>query len=157
MRSLAYIGKPETDGRSVSRRAVSVIIGGFLIITLLLFVGCSDRDDADPGVKAPSPAATTAVALEAPKGLIKADPNPVPAGPGLGKVKISWNTGSDVVPVAITVTSKAEPEVAFSGGEKVGATEAPWIQAGVDYDFRLYVGTGANKKLIDHVTVTRNK
>lgn len=155
MRSLAYNVKPETDGRSVSRRAVSVIIGGFLIITLLLLAGC-ERDDADVN-KAPSPAVTSAVTLEAPKGLIKADPNLVPAGPGLGKTKISWNTGSDVMPVAITVTSKGEPEVVFSGGEKVGATEAPWIQAGVEYDFRLYVGTGANKKLIDHVTVKRSK
>ena len=158
MHVLAYDFKTEADGRRLSRRTVSVIIEGFLIIALLLCAGCGDSDDANSSAnKASSPVATTAEVLGPSKGLIKADPNPVPAGPGLGKVKISWNTGSDVLPVAITVSSKAEPEVNFSGGDKAGATEAPWIQSGVEYDFRLYVGAGANKKLIDHVVVTRNK
>lgn len=154
MHFLTYDVKRETDGRSVSRRTVSVIAGSLLIITLLLFAGC-ERDDADSG--APSPAATPAVALEAPKGLIKADPNPVPAGPGaLGKTTISWNTGSNV-PADISVSSDGQPEIPFAGGVNEGKAEAPWIQAGASYDFRLYLGTGANKKLIDHVTVTRSK
>lgn len=159
MRSWAYNVKLETVGRSVSQGAVSVILGGFIILTLLLFAGCSDSDKADSeGKKAPAPSPMAAVVLEAPKGIIKADPNPVAAGlEPLGKTKITWDTGTDMGDVTIYVATDKDPEAPFSGGEKAGSTEAPWIQVGDHYDFRLYVGKGANRKLIDHVTVTRNK
>lgn len=148
MRSWAYDDKFETGGRSISQRALSVIIGGFIVLTLLLFAGCRDPDEADfEGEKAP-----------APKGIIKADPNPVPAGPEpLGKTRISWDTGTDMGAVVIYVATDKDLEAPFSGGRKVGSAEAPWIQADEHYDFRLYVGTGTNRKLIDHVTVTREK
>lgn len=153
--------KPETNGRPASRRAVTLIAGSLLIITALFFAGCTDCDcdDAEttPG-QVPGAASSPVTASEPSKGLIKADPNPVPAGPeDLGKTKISWNTQTDTLPVVITVSESGKPEAEFAGGAKEGAAEAPWIQSKSTYDFRLYVGTGANKKLIDHVTVTRNK
>lgn len=163
MRVLAHLVKPKTNSRRVSRLAVKVIAGSILIITALFFSGCTDSDDAatTPG-KVPtassSPVTASAVPSEPSKGLIKADPNPVPAGPGdLAKTSISWNTQTDTLPVLITVSENGSPETEFAGGDKTGATGAPWIQANVTYVFRLYVGTGATKKLIDHVTVTRNK
>ena len=157
--------KPETNGRPASRRAVTLIAGSLLIITALFFAGCTDCDcdDAEttPGQVPTAASPATASAPSTPsapsKGLIKADPNPVPAGPGeLGKTTISWNTQTDEGPVQITVLTEHE-EVGFSGGAKEGSTEAPWIQSSAPYDFRLWVGTGANRKMIDHVVVTRNK
>lgn len=147
-----------TDRRSASRRALTVVAGSLLIITALLFTGCKDSDDADTTPAKP-PAAGSPVTTSAPsKGLIKADPNPVPAGPGdLGKTTISWNTQTAEEPVQITVSTNGEEEVGFSGGAAQGAMEAPWIQSAGVYDFKLYVGAGANRKLIDHVAVTRNK
>lgn len=161
---MAHDVKPEMNGRAVSRRAVKIIAGSLVIMTALFFAGCKDSDDAETPKTAPTTGSSpvTASSPSAPsvpsKGLIKADPNPVPAGPGdLAKTKISWNTQTDTLPVVITVSENGAPETEFAGGEKVGAAEAPWIQPNAIYDFRLYVGTGANKKLIDHVAVTRNK
>lgn len=153
-----YDGKTETAGRFVSRRAVTVIAGSLLIITALFFASCKDSDDAETTPSKAPTASSSPVAASAPsKGLIKADPNPVPAGPGdLGKTTISWNTQTDEGPVQIMVVT-ADEEVGFSGGAKEGSTEAPWIQSSSPYDFRLYVGTGANRRMIDHVVVTRNK
>jgi hypothetical protein len=139
-----------------SRRAATIVAGCFLLLTLLFVAACKDDEGDTVGNKSATPAATQDIASTPSKGLIKADPNPIPAGAGLGKTKISWNTQTDG-PVTITVSTNGEPEVNFSGGEKEGAMEAPWIQAGASYDFRLYLGTGANKKLLDHVVVTRSK
>lgn len=155
----AYDGKTETVGQSVSRRAAAVIAGSLLIITVLFFAGCQDSDDVEttPPAAGSSPVTASAPSSAPSKGLIKADPNPVPAGPGeLGKTTISWNTQTDEGPVQVTVLTEHE-EVGFSGGAKEGSTEAPWIQSNAPYDFRLWVGTGANRKMIDHVVVTRSK
>jgi hypothetical protein len=163
MHILTFGLKVKTNGRPVSRRAVRVIAGSLFIIIALFFAACTDPNDAETTPKSSptagsSPATAVATPSEPSKGLIKADPNPVPAGPeALSKTSISWNTQTDTFPVVITVSENGKPESDFAGGKKVGAAQAPWIQPNATYDFRLYVGTGANKKLIDHVLVTRNK
>jgi hypothetical protein len=126
------------------------MIGSLLIATTLLFAGCSDEgaDEAATDIKTHSVPS---------KGLIKADPNPVPAGTGLGKATISWDIKSEPGPVAVYVSMNDAPEVLFATGQQQGNSEAAWIQANAVYDFRLYVGTDANKKLLDHVEVTRSQ
>jgi hypothetical protein len=69
---------------------------------------------------------------------ITATPNPVAAGSGKGTTQISWNTG-DGLPGQVYVSRDGKPEQVFSQGAK-GSQEAPWIQAGTTYEFRLYAG-----------------
>ncbi len=88
---------------------------------------------------------------------LTAAPNPVPAGSGAGTTKISWRTTyspSDQVHVyAVGLDGK---EALFATGSE-GSQAAPWITADAPVEFRLYGGTDANKKLIDKITVSRNK
>jgi hypothetical protein len=150
--STAFDIESRTIIRKFSRRASSVIITSLLIASAFVLAGCGDMDDNDTG-NANKATATSSVPS---KGLIKADPNPVPAGTGeLGKTKISWNTKTDMGPVSVFVSTNGEPEAKFAESGQEGSSEAPWIQASGVYDFRLYVGTGANRQLLDHVEVTR--
>jgi hypothetical protein len=156
---MAHVVNRETDRRTVLRQAVSIIGGSLVIMVVLVFAGCKDSEDVGTTPANTPPVAASPVTNAPPsKGLIKATPNPVPAGPGdLGKTMISWDTGNDEGPVVVAVAAGNEAEVGFAGGARSGSMEAPWIQSAAPYDFRLYVGAGAAKKLIDHVTVTRNK
>lgn len=140
-------------GKIFSRGASPVLIASLLLTSALLLVGCGDIDDKDTNTANNATAAKPSVPS---KGLITATPNPVPAGQAdLSKTKISWNTKTDMGSVYIFVSSNGEPEVQFASGGPEGSAEAPWIQSGVVYDFRLYAGEGANRQLIDHVEVTR--
>ena len=137
--------------KKFSRRASQVIFASLLVSCALLLAGCGDMDDSDTANKA-----TTNTASVPSKGLITADPNPVPVGGGeLAKTKISWNTKTDMGPVSVFVSTNGEPEVKFAESGQEGSAEAPWIQAAGVYDFRLYVGAGANRQLLDHIEVTR--
>lgn len=138
----------KTFSKKFSRRASTLIVA-----SALLLAGCGDMDDNDTGTA--NKAATNTASVPS-KGLITADPNPVPAGGGeLAKTKISWNTKTDMGPVNVFVSTNGEPEVKFAESGQDGSAEAPWIQSAAVYDFRLYIGTGANRQLLDHVEVTR--
>ena len=89
-------------------------------------------------------------------GSITATPNPVPAGQGNGTTRISWKTSGDVTPVEVYVVQDGQPEVKFAQGAE-GAVDAPWIATGSKYEFRLYAGSGAARKLINNVQVTRTQ
>jgi hypothetical protein len=83
---------------------------------------------------------------------IEAVPNPVPLGPGLGKTTIRWNTG-DGSSGDIWVAEPDQPESPFEGGPS-GSKEAPWIQAGHTYVFRLYAGK-EHRTILASVKVSR--
>jgi hypothetical protein len=85
--------------------------------------------------------------------MLKASPNPVPAGPGMGATTISWNTGTGLSG-QVYVLPSGKPEKLFAQGRK-GSKDATWIQAGRSYQFRFYEGTD-RKKLLASVEVTRD-
>jgi hypothetical protein len=116
--------------RSNSLGAFSVrgrMLGGIhasLFLLAVLGVGC--KGPKSPSLADPVDATITAV------------PNPVPAQTGKGTTQISWNTG-DGSPGQVYVARDGKPEQLFSQGAK-GSQEAPWIRAGLAYEFRLYAG-----------------
>lgn len=127
-----------------------------LVVASLLLVGCSNAEEANKAASTSSPAvANNASPTKSGEGSIKADPNPVPAGgEERGKTKISWTTKPDIGEVNVFVVDNGQPENLFASNPE-GSVEAPWIIAGGTYEFRLYAGTGANRRLVDKVVVTR--
>jgi hypothetical protein len=79
---------------------------------------------------------------------LSASPNPVPAGQGPGRTTISWNS----VDGNIYVSVNGREEMLFAGSPR-GQQEANWIEAGFDYEFRLY--NSDHNELLAKVTVTR--
>lgn len=71
----------------------------------------------------------------------------------MGKSNISWSTNGNLGEVKVFVSQDGSPETLFASGPE-GTQEAPWIVTGSTYEFRLYAGTGSNRKLIDKVLVT---
>ena len=67
---------------------------------------------------------------------IVAEPNPVPAGSGLGRAKISWATLAEG-DAEVFVSRDGGPEQLFARGP-TGSIEVNWIAAGSSYEFRLY-------------------
>jgi hypothetical protein len=83
---------------------------------------------------------------------LTAFPNPAPSGNGPGKTTISWNTGN---------TSLGKVYVSINGGEEVlfahkrqGSAQASWIEAGSNYEFRLY--NADRGELLKKVQVTKS-
>lgn len=84
--------------------------------------------------------------------MITAEPNPVPAGPGKGTTKITWDTG-DKAGGDVYVTVNGGPEKIVASGRK-GSKEVTWIVQG-EYEFRLY--TKDRAQLLGQVKVVREK
>lgn len=159
----ASFGTEARTPRATSASALGLALTLALLLALLL-AGCGDAGEQDGRVStntqnaaasntsnASAPAGTAAKSED---GSIKADPNPVPAGAGNGRTKVSWNTKGDLAGVEVHVSENGQPEVLFAkGGE--GSTDAPWIQTGSNYEFRLYAGVGRQRRLIDKVQVSR--
>lgn len=83
-----------------------------------------------------------------------ADPNPVPAGAGLGTTAIAWATADDAFG-DVYVSVDGGPEALFA--RRVSGTKiAPWIAAGRTYTFRLYAGR-ERARVLATVTVTREE
>ena len=80
--------------------------------------------------------------------ILTAWPNPVPAGKGLGKTTVTWNS----VDGKIYVSVNGREEILFAGSPR-GSQQADWIEAGSRYEFRLY--TSDHKALLAKVVVTR--
>jgi hypothetical protein len=86
--------------------------------------------------------------------MLSASPNPVPAGSTPGTTTIKWSTG--LSPTAeVYVSTNGEKEALFASGAE-GSSDAPWIQAGMTYEFRLYAGE-EHKNVLARVVVTRQK
>ncbi len=83
---------------------------------------------------------------------ISATPNPAPAGGDMGTTTISWTTG-DGSEGQVYVSENGQAEQLFASKTPQGSADAPWIQAGRSYEFRLY--DAAHTKLLGKVVVTR--
>ena len=83
---------------------------------------------------------------------ISAAPNPVPAGSGAGTTTIKWTTGDGTDGKVFLSTGGSERSDPFALGSE-GSSDAPWIQAGITYEFRLY--NSDHTKLLAKVTVTK--
>ena len=81
---------------------------------------------------------------------LSASPNPVPAGGGLGRTTISWNS----VDGKIYVSENGRVEVLFADSPR-DSQDANWIQAGSAYVFRLY--NADHSELLKTVLVTKPK
>lgn len=108
------------------------------ILVPLFFLACNPP-------KAPEAHAPTANPEEASTATITASPNPVPVGVGPGTTTITWNTG-DGSAGTVYLSKDGGPEAAFASGAP-GSAPAPWIEAGITYEFRLYAGTEHAKVL----------
>lgn len=102
-----------------------------ILLPLFFFAGCN-RSKA-PEAEAAPPTSPGAAAT------ITASPNPVSVGDGTGTTTITWNTG-DGSAGQVFVSQNGAPDRVFASGPS-GSAAAPWIQAGITYEFRLYGGT----------------
>jgi hypothetical protein len=82
---------------------------------------------------------------------ISASPNPVPAGDGVGKTTISWDT-DDWTIGKVYVSSNGGQELLVAAGPQ-GSAAVKWIYQGSTYEFRLY--NLDHTKLLAKVVVTR--
>jgi len=145
-----------------------------LLFAVLLFSGCTEpetnQNSSTPPPQTNSSPANVAIQNASPptaapsssplkKGdhSLTATPNPVPAGSGTGTTIIAWRT-SDIPSeqVHVYVIGLDGKETLFATGSE-GSQAAPRITADVPVEFRLYSGSGAKRKLLDKITVTRNK
>lgn len=133
-------------GKPVLPRALTALALSLAVASALLLAGCGDS-----GTDNQSAADTW---RKSDDGSIKADPNPAPAGEGYGRTTISWTTKGGIGPVEVHVSERGQPEVLFAQSAE-GSKEVPWIQAGGNYEFRLYAGQGPERRLLDKVQVTR--
>jgi hypothetical protein len=79
---------------------------------------------------------------------LDAFPNPVPAGKGPGKTTLCWNS----VDGKIYVSINGREEMLFASSPR-GSQDANWIEAGSNYEFRLY--NANHKELLAKVVVIR--
>src|SRR5947207_1529538 len=99
-----------------------------------------------------TPAKSVEVTAVEKTATITADPNPVPAGSGLGRTQICWATLTGETG-EVYVSQHAGPEHLFASGA-TGCTEAHWIAGRSEYEFRLYTNSGS-RRLVAKVRVTR--
>jgi len=120
-------------------------------VTCLLFAACDSSKHPKAAGGTTKPEATAAVSrIRQTATTISATPNPVPAGGGIGTTAISWTTG-DGSDGQVYVSADGQPEQIFATAPQ-GSADAPWIEAGKSYEFRLY-GAG-HAKLLGKVVVT---
>ncbi len=73
--------------------------------------------------------------------VIAANPNPAAATIGCGRTTIVWHTGTTSPgEVYVRISESGQNEQLFASGVG-GSKEAPWIQRGITYEFRLYEGS----------------
>ena len=82
---------------------------------------------------------------------LSASPNPVPAGDGVGKTTISWDT-DDWTIGKVYVSRNGGQELLVAAGPQ-GSAAVKWIYQGSTYEFRLY--NLDHTKLLAKVVVTR--
>jgi hypothetical protein len=83
--------------------------------------------------------------------LLSASPNPAPAGEGPGRTMISWDTTDGTIGrVFLSINGGAE--ALFADGRR-GSAPAHWIEAGSNYEFRLY--NSDQTELLAKIAVTR--
>ena len=123
-----------------------------LFIALLL-LGCTSGTSNITDNDQPSTVNSTA---KRDGNYIIAEPNPVARGLGPGTTKISWGV-VEKSNLQIYVAANDSKETLFAETAGPGSQEAPWIVNDAIYEFRLYSGSGSDRKLLDKVVVTREK
>jgi hypothetical protein len=130
------------------QRVVMGVAMLLLALVLSYSVGCSkssEKSTDQTGAMSSTAAAACA--------WIKAEPNPVPAGSGMGTTKISWDTGNGSAAQVYLLVAN-QPETLFAAGHK-GEKDAPWISKGHRYEFLLYASTD-HQRVLARITVTRD-
>lgn len=121
-----------------------------LLVAGAFLVACGDKSAPVSTTHGPSSEATTP--LPNTGATLTAAPNPVPAGDAPGTTTVAWDAGAHRE-AAVYVLTDGAGEKLFASGPR-GSSEAPWIEKGKKYEFRLY--TAADKTtLLQRVTVTR--
>ena len=138
---------------SMKARAAVVFL---IACSAAILSGCGDDSNtiASNARSSTDAAATPAEAPSHPGVTLTASPNPVPAAGGPGKTTITWNAG-DHPDATVYVATDGASEALFAQGLQ-GSSEAPWIQAGPTYEFRLY-NNADRQQLLSKVTVTGTK
>lgn len=130
---------------------------GLVLAAALLASGCNSGDDQAPANRAAAPNNTAGETFKkSDDGSIGASPNPVAAGEGKGKTKVTWNTKENIGTVKIYVSENGQPESLVAQNPS-GSLEVPWIQTGYSYEFRLYAEKDGSRRLLDKVQVTRSQ
>ena len=117
-----------------------------VILPLFFLAACNPSKAPEATAPSGSPGASGAT--------IAASPNPVPVGQGPGTTTVSWNTG-DGSAGQVYVSKDGGAEALFAAGPP-GSAAAPWIEAGITYEFRLYAGTD-HAKILGKTQVTGHK
>jgi hypothetical protein len=129
---------------SLVTRAILVFSICFSGAAIFFLAGCGRSTSDSNASSSPSPGADATVA----GAMLRAEPNPVPAGDKAGATTITWQTADDTI---------GDVYVADSGGERLfasgakGSQEAPWIRPG-STTFRLC--RHADHALLAQLTVT---
>jgi hypothetical protein len=113
----------------------------FAVISLALvsvLAGCGSSETTAPRTGTP---------------IIRANPNPVPAGPEKGTTTITWTTGNGSVGQVYVSDGKREKLFATASE---GSKEVHWIQAGITHEFTLYAGK-EHKEVLASVSVTQSR
>src|SRR5207248_11117313 len=121
------------------------------VVICLFFAACDSSKHPKAAAGTTKPEATVAASrMPQTAPTISATPNPVATGSGIGTTTISWTTG-DRSSGQIYDSADGQPEQIFATAPQ-GSADAPWIEAGKSYEFRLY-GAG-HAKLLGKVVVT---
>lgn len=127
-----------------------------VLLAVLLMTGCTDQDENGPGDDSKSSASPQTKVVNKEGNYITATPNPVSGGGLTGKTTIAWSTkGLPGLDVHVFIYDAAGKEQGKFATGSVGSQEAPWISAPTE--FRLYSGSGPDRKLLDSVVVTREQ
>jgi hypothetical protein len=86
--------------------------------------------------------------------VLVAEPNPVPPAIGVGRTTIRWSTGKEP-PGPVYMSENGGPEILFAGESRYGSQDAPWINVGKTYEFRLYSGPDRRRQLSTVVVTSR--
>ncbi len=116
---------------------------------LLSYVTIGDRAGSTPAD--PKRDERAFCLLEKRPPLLSASPNPVPASERPGKTTVSWDTHDGSIG-KIFVSINGDQEMLFADGRR-GTAPAHWIEAGSNYEFRLY--NSDHTELLAKVAVTR--
>jgi hypothetical protein len=113
----------------------------------------SFREIMDLCATLPETSEVASTASRATPSLI-ANPNPVPATAGVGRTTIVWSTGKEPAG-PVYLSEDGGPEILFAGESRYGSQDAPWINIGKTYEFRLYSGGDRTRRLATVVVTSK--
>lgn len=132
----------------------SVSIGGVTTRAYTFSLFCNRNDGSQPGIVS-TQVTINAASTPTSQASITANPNPVPAGAGLGNTIISWNTGDGSVGQVRVASESTSDETLLLPEGATGTLQANWIQNGDGYIFFLYRKT--DNVLLSQVHVVRTR